>query len=297
MKFGQVHDPRKIDFTIPPDHPDTGRILQGALNSHLLDVYVGCAKWNRKDLKGFYPKEVKDELAYYSTQFNCIELNATFYRLFPPAIFDNWYKTVPDNFRFFPKLEQSISHFRRLKEVEEIVNQNVANMSHLHEKLGMPFLQLKDDFGRKDFDRVVAFVENWTYEVPLAIEFRHTDWYNDAAVSGKLYELLEAHGVTNVLVDTAGRRDLMHMRLTTSSAFIRWVGANEPESDRSRLDDWIERISEWKKAGLQKLFFFVHQNDEQESPALASYFIDRLNKKIGSVLPIPKTLKTKSLFD
>jgi uncharacterized protein YecE (DUF72 family) len=156
---------------------------------------------------------------------------------------------------------------------------------------------MKDDFGPKDFDRVVAFVENWTYEVPLAIEFRHSDWYNDAAVSGKLYELLEAHGVTNVLVDTAGRRDLMHMRLTTPSAFIRWVGANEAESDRSRLDDWIERISEWKKVGLQKLFFFVHQNDEQESPALASYFIDRLNKKIGSALPIPKTLETKSLFD
>ena len=240
---------------------------------------------------------MKDELAYYSTQFNCIELNATFYRLFPPATFDNWYATVPENFRFFPKLEQSISHFRRLKDVKEIVEHNVANMSHLHEKLEMPFLQMHDNFGPKDFDRVVAFVENWTYEVPLAIEFRHTDWYNDAAVSSKLYDLLETHGVTNVLVDTAGRRDLMHMRLTTPTAFIRWVGANEPKSDRSRLDEWIGRISKWKKAGLQKLFFFVHQNDEQESPALAAHFIERLNKKIGTALPIPKTLETKGLFD
>ena len=265
--------------------------------SNDLEVYVGCAKWNKKDLKNFYPRGVKDELAYYSTQFNCIELNATFYRLFPPATFDNWYATVPENFRFFPKLEQSISHFRRLKDVKEIVEHNVANMSHLHEKLGMPFLQMHDNFGPKDFDRVVAFVENWTYEVPLAIEFRHTDWYNDAAVSSKLYDLLETHGVTNVLVDTAGRRDLMHMRLTTPTAFIRWVGANEPESDRSRLDEWIGRISKWKKAGLQKLFFFVHQNDEQESPALAAHFIERLNKKIGTALPIPKTLEAKGLFD
>ena len=170
-------------------------------------------------------------------------------------------------------------------------------MSHLREKLGMPFLQMPDNFGPKDFDRVVAFVENWTYEVPLAIEFRHTDWYNDAAVSSKLYDLLETHGVTNVLVDTAGRRDLMHMRLTTPTAFIRWVGANEPKSDRSRLDEWIGRISKWKKAGLQKLFFFVHQNDEQESPALAAHFIERLNKKIGTALPIPKTLEVKGLFD
>jgi len=297
MKFGQVDDPGAIDFAIPPDHPDTAKVLKHSSKSKDFEARVGCAKWNKKDLKNFYPKGVKDELAYYSTQFNCIELNATFYRLFPPSTFDNWYATVPESFRFFPKLEQSISHFRRLKDVQEITERNVANMSHLREKLGMPFLQMHDNFGPKDFERVAAFVENWTYEVPLAMEFRHTDWYNDEAVSRRLYELLEAHGIANVLVDTAGRRDLMHMRLTTSTAFVRWVGANEPQSDRSRLDEWIGRIAEWKKAGLRKLFFFVHQNDEQESPALAARFIKRLNKKIGTTVPIPKTLGADALFD
>jgi uncharacterized protein YecE (DUF72 family) len=297
MKFGQVNNPDNIDFTIPPDHPDTAEALKAqTLKSNDLEVYVGCAKWNKQDLKNFFPRGTKDELGYYATQFNSIELNATFYRLFPPATFQKWHEAVPENFGFFPKLEQSISHFRRLKDVKEIVEHNVANMSHLREKLKMPFLQLRDDFGPKDFERVAAFAENWTYDVPLAIEFRHTDWYNDAAVSSKLYDLLETHGITNVLVDTAGRRDLMHMRLTTPTAFIRWVGANDPESDRSRLDEWIGRISKWKKAGLQKLFFFVHQNSEQESPALASHFIERLNKKIGTALPIPKTLGTDGLF-
>jgi len=294
MKFGQVDNPGEIDFTIPPDHPNTAKILKvESSKSTDLEVYVGCAKWNKKDLKNFFPRGAKDELAYYSTQFNCIELNATFYRLFPPTTFDKWYAAVPEDFRFFPKLEQSISHFRRLKDVKEIVEHNVANMSHLREKLGMPFLQMHDHFGPKDFDRVVAFAENWTYEVPLAIEFRHTDWYNDKEVSSKLYELFETHRIANVLVDTAERRDLMHMRLTTPTAFVRWVGANEPELDRSRLDEWIGRIGKWKKAGLQRLLFFVHQNVEQESPALAAHFIDRLNKKIGTALPIPKTLEVK----
>jgi uncharacterized protein YecE (DUF72 family) len=297
MKFGQVDHPAKIDFTIPPDHPDTAKVLKQTLKSDVFEVYVGCAKWNKKELKNFFPKGIKDELAYYSTQFNCIELNATFYRLFAPETFHKWYKTVPKNFRFFPKLEQSISHFRRLKDVKEIVEQNVANMSHLREKLGMPFLQMRDNFGPKDFERVETFAKNWTYKVPLAMEFRDTVWHNDAAVSSKLYDLLEKRDITNVLVDTAGRRDLMHMRLTTSAAFIRWVGANEPRSDRSRLDEWIGRISKWKKAGLRKLMFMVHQNDEQESPALAAHFIEQLNKKIGTTLPIPKTLRSKGLFD
>jgi len=298
MKFGQVDHPEKIDFTIPKDHPGTAKVLKAnARKTKDLEVYVGCAKWNKEDLKNFYPKGVKDELAYYSTQFNSIELNATFYRLFPPATFEKWYATVPGGFRFFPKLEQSISHFQRLNDVKETVKRNVANMSHLREKLGMPFLQLRDDFAPKDFDRVVTFVEDWKHQVPLAIEFRHTDWFNDKVVSNKLYQLLEKHNVTNVLVDTAGRRDLMHMRLTTPTAFIRWVGANEVESDRSRLDEWIGRIAKWKKAGLHKLFFFVHQNIEKESPLLSAYFIERLNKKIGITLTIPKTLETKRLFD
>lgn len=247
MKFGQVDDPTKIDFTIPADHPDTVKVLKQASKPDDFEVSVGCAKWNKTDLKNFFPKGVKDELAYYSSQFNCIELNATFYRLFPPETFDKWYSTVPASFRFFPKLEQGISHFQRLKDVHERVEQNVANMLHLKEKLGMPFLQMHDNFAPKDYDRVVTFVENWKSDVPLAVEFRHTAWYNDAAVSSPLYALLEKHGVTNVLVDTAGRRDLMHMRLTTPTAFIRWVGANEPQSDRLRLDDWIGRIAQWKR--------------------------------------------------
>lgn len=290
MKFGQVPNPGEIDFTIPADHAHTKRVLKRS-RAKELKVHIGCAKWNKTDLKGFYPKGVKDELGYYSTQFNCIELNATFYRLFTADVYQGWHKTAPAGFRFFPKLTQSISHYRRLKEVEELVDISVSHMSHLKEKLGMPFLQLHNNFGSKDFDRVVAFVENWKqYKMPLAIEFRKTEWYNDPAISSQLYDLLEKNKITNVLVDTAGRRDLMHMRLTTPTAFVRWVGANEPASDRRRLDEWVERVADWKSQGLKELNFFVHQNVEKESPLLSSYFVERLNKKIGTNLHAAKTL-------
>jgi len=290
MKFGQVPNPEEIDFTIPKDHPDTKAVLARS-KAKDLKIHVGCAKWNKTDLKGFYPKGTKDELGYYSRQFNCIELNATFYRLFPASTFEKWHETVPEDFKFFPKLEQTISHFRRLKDVNELVDNSVTNMSHLQKKLGMPFLQMHNNFGPKDMDRVVAFVENWKqYKAPLAMEFRHTDWYNDPEVSSQLYSLLEKNKITNVLVDTAGRRDLMHMRLTTPNAFVRWVGANDPRSDRSRLDNWVKRIADWKAQGLKELNFFVHQNVEKESPLLSAYFIEKLNKKIGTKLHIPQTL-------
>lgn len=287
MKFGQVETPEDIDFTIPADHADTRRMLEKS-KAKGLKVYVGCAKWNKADLKGFYPKGTKDELGYYSTQFNCIELNATFYRRYSAAQYEEWKNAVPSGFKFFPKFNQSISHFSRLKEVEGAVDEFVTNASHLQEKLGMPFLQMHNNFGPKDFDRVKAFVDNWKYDIPLAMEFRKTDWYNDPEVSPELYGLLEKNKIHNVLVDTAGRRDLMHMRLTTPTAFVRWVGANH-ESDRPRLDEWVTRIASWKKQGLKELCFFVHQNVEKESPLLSAYFIERLNKKIGTDLIVPKT--------
>jgi uncharacterized protein YecE (DUF72 family) len=81
----------------------------------------------------------------------------------------------------------------------------------------------------------------------------------------------------------------MHMRLTTPTAFVRWVGANHT-SDYSRLDEWVERIADWKARGLKELNFFVHQNLEKESPLLSAYLIKKINKKLGIDLQIPKTL-------
>ncbi|MEJ2113759.1 MAG: DUF72 domain-containing protein [Flavobacteriaceae bacterium] len=286
MKFGSTDDPENIDFTLPPDHPENQRVLKKFNNNKPLNIYVGCAKWNRADLKGFYPKGTKDELTYYSSQFNSIELNATFYRFFSAEQFANWKEKTPEGFKFFPKINQGISHWKRLNETEEIVKTYLYNASNLNDKLGTVFLQMHNNFAPKDFDRVVSFVENWPKGVPLAIEFRHTNWYNDEAVASELYELLEKYNISNIIVDTAGRRDLLHMRLTNGTAFVRYVGANH-KSDYSRLDDWVKRLKIWKEQGINEIDFFVHQNIEKESPLLSAYFIEKINKELGSNLHIP----------
>lgn len=294
MKFGRVDNPELIDFTLPEDHKDTLRVLE-ASKSDNIEIYVGCAKWNRADLKGFYPRGTKDELEYYSRQFNSIELNATFYRIFPPEQFQKWYDKTPANFRFFPKLNQEISHWKRLLEVKEVVEHYLYSAVHLKEKLGCLFLQMHNNFAPKDFDRVANFMESWPREMPLAVEFRHTNWYNDATVAEELYQLLEENNISNIIVDSAGRRDIMHMRLTNSRAFIRYVGANH-ETDYSRLDDWVERLKLWQDAGINEINFFVHQNIEKESPLLSAYFIDKLNAEIGANLNIPNGNNNPQLF-
>jgi uncharacterized protein YecE (DUF72 family) len=295
MKFGKVDNPAKIDFTLPPDHPDTEVMLQSQPQNNKPDFFVGCAKWNKTDLKGFYPKGTKDELAYYSTQFNSIELNATFYRIFPPEQVAKWYDKTPDSFKFFPKLPQIISQFRRLKNIDDMLEDYLASISEFKEKFGMAFLQMPQNFAPKSFDDLDNFLEQWPNEVPVALELRHTDWYNTPEVAEKLYYSMETNNITHVITDTAGRRDLMPMRLTTPYAFIRFTGANH-KSDYTRLDDWIERIKIWVDQGIKGVYFFVHQNLEVESPLLSAYFIDRLNKKLGCELQIPITQSQSKLF-
>ncbi len=291
MKFGSVKDPSSIDFTLPTDHPDTISVLNTGDPSNF-EVFVGCAKWNKTDLKGFYPRGTKDELEYYATQFNSIELNATHYRIFGSDVVEGWRDKTPENFRFFPKVVNSISHYKRLKGVESLIEEYTMPIRSFNEKLGMIFLQLRDDFKPKDMDRIRDFLEAWPKELPLAIELRHTDWFNNEAVSGQIYQLFEEYNVANIITDTAGRRDLLHMRLTTPVAFIRYVGANH-ESDYQRLNDWVTRLKEWKQAGLEKIYFFVHQNIEKESPLLSAHFNKLMNEELGTDLKIPNENTTQ----
>jgi uncharacterized protein YecE (DUF72 family) len=290
MKFGRVDNPETIDFTLPEDHPDTEVVLNNSKINEPLSIHVGCAKWNRQELKNFYPRGTKDELAYYSTQFNSIELNATFYRIFPGEQFAKWKDKTPEYFRFFPKLSREISHLRRLNDKSyPILDRYLEAALNLEGRLGTFFLQMHNSFNPSNWDRVVSFVAYWPKNLPLAIEFRHTDWFANKEVSSKLYHLLEAKNIANVLVDTAGRRDLLHMRLTNNEAFIRYVGANHP-TDYARLDDWVDRLELWVDKGLKKVHFFIHQNLELESPLLAAYFIKKINQRLATTLIIPKTL-------
>jgi uncharacterized protein YecE (DUF72 family) len=295
MKFGKVDHPENVDFTLPKDHPGIRKILSKQKKTNVPNLYVGCAKWNRTDLKGFYPRGTKDELAYYSTQFNSIELNATFYRIFPADVFAGWYEKTPDDFRFFPKFFQGISHWKRLQDCEDTLNEYILNASNLKEKLEMPFVQLPGNFGPKNMDRLEPFFKMLPKDIKPAIEFRHTDWFNDETTADELYDLLEKYKITNAIVDAAGRRDLLHMRLTTPTAFIRYNGSNH-ESDYTRLDDWIDRLEEWIDQGLQNIYFFVHQNLEKASPLLSAHFIEQANARFGTKLHIPKLDNPKIKF-
>lgn len=296
MKFGKVDEPSNIDFSLPNDAPETAVILGKYGSGRGLEIYIGCAKWNKNDLKGFYPKGVKDELSYYANAFNSIELNATFYKMPDLAQVEKWKSKVPTGFKFCPKITNTVSHFKRLLNAEKDIEQFCNAIAGFDENLGITFLQLHDNFHPKDFDRLREFLRKFPQGIPLAVEVRNTEWMSNAAVFSQYTDLLTSLNMANIIVDTAGRRDLLHMHLTNDSAFVRYVGANT-STDYNRLDEWVDRVASWSKLGLRKLYFFIHQNVEVESPLLAAHFINGLNRKMKLHLKTPnKDTAQKTLF-
>lgn len=289
MKFGKEDRPEGLDLILPSTHPQTGRILEMEKAIGVEEIAVGCAKWNRKDLRNFYPGGTKDDLEYYSRQFNAIELNASFYRMFPESQFASWHARTREGFRFFPKVPRLISHIKRLKETERLTDDFVTNILPLKEKLGMVFMQLREDFGPKNLERLESFIHHWPVEIPLAIEFRHNDWFKDEMVAKQINELMIERHITHIITDTPGKRDMLHMRLTTPTAFIRF-NATSAKIDERRINDWLQRLEEWIEKGLKRVYFFVHETQEEDEKLLSTYLIKKMNQRLKTDLQIPKTL-------
>jgi uncharacterized protein YecE (DUF72 family) len=290
MKFGKVVQVDEVDFTLPPDHPQTDLVLESGNQNDAFKVSVGFPTWAKDKLPGFYPKGTKDELRYYSSQLNAIEFNASYYRIFPPEQFEKWRDATPDEFRFYPKIVQNISHWRKLKDCEPIVDEYINSVSKLEHKLGTIFLQMHEVFSPNSFENLKRFLEYWPIGYPLAIELRNERWHTDTVIVEEYNQLLMEKGVDNIITDSLGRRDMVHMRLTTDRVFIRFAAANF-SGDQSRLDDWVTRISNWKSIGIGEVAFFIHQNTEKENPMLATHFIQKLNDTLGTDLKVPQTLQ------
>ena len=94
-----------------------------------------------------------------------------------------------------------------------------------------------------------------------------------------------------VLTDVAGKRNLLHMSISTHQLMVRFVGNDLHETDYKRIDEWIERIY-YYHVDLQKdVMFFIHEPDNIHAPEMISYLVQNLmNMGKGIILRAPKKL-------
>lgn len=298
MEFGRVsfkEELDKIDFSLPPDRPETLELLQKHKSQNLdFQVYVGCAKWGRTDWIGkIYPKGTRaaDFLEHYARIFKCIELNATFYRMPTRKQTSTWRTKVPDDFKFCPKFTDQITHIRRLKDVQHLTERFLDGISGFEKNLGPVFLMPHPGMGPKAAETIMSFIESLPHNLQLFVELRHPGWFSDTPAFNRLAFFLENRNTGMVITDAAGRRDCVHMRLTTPQAFIRFVGNSLHPSDYQRCDSWVRRMLQWKNAGIKTIYFFMHQHNELHSPELCQYLIPEINQHLGTDIPVPQFVK------
>ena len=291
MDFGKVtsEDLENVDFSLPQDAPGTTAFLKKQ-KGNTSKVFVGCAKWGRKDWIGkIYPEgtKEKDFLSHYSKHFNCIELNATFYRIPTVEQITGWKEKVGKDFQFSPKFTDKISHIKRLKDADEYTAMFLEGIMAFKENLGPVFLQLPPNFPPKNFEVMRDFLKALPKDISVFVELRSPKWFLPDEFD-RVFDMLEENNIGSVITDASGRRDCVHMRLTTSTAFIRFVGNGLHPTDYTRIDDWVSRIQSWMKNGIDKVYFFMHQHEELHSPELCKYTIEQLNKVCKTGIPVPQ---------
>lgn len=307
MEFGKVDALDQVDFTLPDDPPENVHALTGSdWHGRPKVLYTGATGWSvRKWVGVLYPKgtPAAQYLWHYSRQFNAIEFNTTFYRLPDIDLVRRWSDATPGDFRFCPKVWQTISHSGDLGLGQGLPARFCDTVGHFEGKLGCCFLQLPPAFGpsTRQLRVLEQFFQAWT--LPLAVEFRHPDWFGGGQAALDVFDAMQQCQVATVITDVAGRRDVCHMRLTQPRVLIRWVGNSHPATDAQRLESWSKRLQDWYHRGLREAYFFVHQPEDIDVPQAAAQWLDMWAQSAPDIrrrgprqLPQPKPGDQLSLF-
>src|SRR5881628_2486920 len=127
-----------------------------------------------------------------------VEINYTFYRMPSEKTIAGWNAATPEGFTFVLKAPQRITHFARLRNIDEPLRLFLDLIRKLNTKLGAVLFQLPPNFV-KDIGRLGDLLTQFPADVRAACEFRHASWWSD-----DVYELLRS---TNTEIGRASCRE------------------------------------------------------------------------------------------
>jgi uncharacterized protein YecE (DUF72 family) len=181
--------------------------LIGPTNSYMNDqkalCFIGTSgialPGNRQSAPAEF--QLKSRLHYYSTLFNSIEINSSFYKIPMPATFAKWSKDVNENFSFTLKLWKEITHVKNLNFQLKDIDRFINSAEHIGHKKGSILIQFPGKITLDYFNSIELILKRMAELDPgndwqKAFEFRHPSWY-----VGETYELLHEQDATVVLQD------------------------------------------------------------------------------------------------
>lgn len=219
-----------------------------------MKIYVGTSGFGHKEWKGkFYPEKIspKEMLRFYAERLTAVEINNTFYHMPTEGILRSWAGQVPADFVFALKAPQSVTHFKRLRNVFEETEHLFRTLSVLGNKLGPVLFQFPASF-HKDIPALADFLPLVPADIPCAFEFRSPTW-----IDGDILALLRKRGGSLCIADT-DEHPADEIIATARWGYLRLRRTGYTPAD---LAQWMKRIraQKWQRAFV----FFKHEEEAQ----------------------------------
>jgi uncharacterized protein YecE (DUF72 family) len=237
-------------------------------------VLIGTSGYSYDDWVGpVYPPGTskQDFLSLYSREFPTVELNFSYYQQPSARMLERMVASTPEGFLFALKAHRSMTH-----EIGESWEKDIAAFREGVQplvdsrRLAAVLLQFPYSFSysQESRTRLAALCEKLA-GLPLAVEFRKSDWLKE-----QVFEGLRQRGVSLVSVDEPDLPRLLRPtgEITGHFGYVRfhgrnaanwWTGNNASRYDylynQGELGEWVDRIREiLSRVPVLLLFFNNH---------------------------------------
>ncbi len=286
-------------------------VFTGAVNSLLnsvaptrLPYYLGLPAWAFAGWKDRYFVNTPTRLESYSTVFNAVEGNTTFYSIPSPSAVARWRDSVPHDFRFCFKLPQRVTHAERPDQQE--LRRFLDAIRPMSGHLGPLMVQLPASVDPAGIERLEPVLERVAEDHSFVIEVRHRSFFREP---GLLKPWLDRYRAGRVILDSRpiyqGDRshpevlealhekpDLPVLRTVSGDRpFVRLILHPDISSNEPWLDAWADQAAKWITAGMAP-YMMIHCPNNLHCPPLALDFHERLRSHLElpalAAWPVPE---------
>jgi uncharacterized protein YecE (DUF72 family) len=256
-----------------------------------------------------HPLSPGERLSAYASWCNAVEGNTTFYATPARSTVETWAAQTDPDFRFLVKLPKTITHERRLGNIDAELSAFLHAIEPLGPRTHALWVQLPGAFGPNDVGALVAFLRRLPGTYRYAVEVRHRAFFEDRRAEALLERALGSVGAEWVPFDTTvmfaspptsdAEREAWtkkprvprRSRALTGIPMVRYLGRDDADRTVEGWAPWVETVTGWLREGRSPTVF-VHTPDNAGALELARRFHDDVRARVPELEPLPEPVPT-----
>ena len=151
---------------------------------------------------------------------------------------------------------------------------------------------------------LARFLNAWPSDLPISVEARHSDYFDEGECERRFDQLLTSHGMDRCLFDSRALfsapptdeseresqrrkpRSPFRTTVTGSRPMVRFVGRNDLSVITPWVDEWASIVASWIDRGLKPIVF-THAPDDAFAPQFGRLFDRAIREKTPELPGLP----------